>query len=366
MNDSLLQKLTIVIISYNRHKYLKRAIKYWSNYHVKLLVLDGSDTKLEDPYLNIKNIKYIYDPRGIHDRLLSSINYIETEFMVLAGDDEFYLPSALNSCIEFLFKESSFSSCGGRAVGFYTNGKKIFGNEQYSRLKDFCLDYSSASERITKHFHNYVPAHTYSVMWSSKWKLICKHIFKKEYSCFALDELQIEFLVMVSGKSKIISELMWMRNKEVTPVRGNNPSFNSTRPIAKWWFDKNFIKEKEDFIYRMKKACDEISTDQNFKFTEDTIAKLFESYINVCLKQRSIMRKIIHQIMPYKIKKLIKPIVVAVWDNIIISKYRNLVEEEKYISLIDEVNLLEAQGVFVNQENLNHIISTLQYSKNEN
>ena len=365
MNDFFLQKLTIVIFSYNRHKYLNRTIKYWSNYHVKLLVLDGSDVKLEDPCLNLKNIKYIYDPKGLYDRLLSSTNYIETEFMVLAGDDEFYLPSALNSCIEFLCKEPSFSSCGGRAVGFYTNGKEIFGNEQYPRLKDFCLDHNSGSERITKHFHNYVPAHIYSVMWSSKWKLICKHVFKKEYSFFAAFELQIEFLVMVSGKSKIISELMWMRNKEVAPIRGTSPSMVGTRPIAKWWYDRNFIKEKEDFIYRTKKACDEISTDQNFKFTEETITKLFESYINLCLKQRSIIRKTIHQIIPYKIKKLIKPIVVAVWDKIIISKYRSLVENKKCINLIDEVNLLEEQGVSVNHKNLNQMISTLKYFNNK-
>ncbi|OUX38011.1 MAG: hypothetical protein CBE33_01810 [Candidatus Pelagibacter sp. TMED273] len=365
MSDYLLQKLTIVIFSYNRHKYLKRTIKYWSKYQAKILVLDGSDTKLEDPCLNIKDIKYIYDPRSIYERLLSSINYIETEFMVLGGDDEFYLPSALNSCIKFLSKNPNFASCGGRAMGFHTNGKEIFGSEQYSRLKGICLDYNSASERITKHFHSYVPAHEYSVMWSSKWKLICKHIFKKEYSFFAAFELQIEFLVMVSGKSIIIPELMWMRNREVTEIRGDSPSSVGTRPITKWWYDKNFIKEKEDFLYTMKKACDEISTDQNFKFTEDTIAKLFEVYISECLKKRSFIRKFIHQIIPNKLKKLIKPMVVVFWDNIIIRQYTNLLEK-KYKSLREEVNLLETQGVTVNHKNLNQIISTLQYPNNKN
>ena len=47
MSDYLLQKLTIVIFSYNRHKYLKRTIKYWSKYQAKILVLDGSDTGFE-------------------------------------------------------------------------------------------------------------------------------------------------------------------------------------------------------------------------------------------------------------------------------------------------------------------------------
>jgi glycosyltransferase domain-containing protein len=365
MSDDLLQKLTIVIFSYNRHKYLKRTIKYWSNYQAKILVLDGSDVKLKDPCLNTKDIKYIYDPRGIYERLLSSINYIETEFMILGGDDEFYMPSALDSCIEFLSKNPNFSSCGGRAIGFRTNGKEIFGSEQYSKLKDICLDYNSASERINKHFHNYVPAHEYSVMRSSKWKLICKHVFKKEYSFFAAFELQIEFLVMVSGKSKIIPELMWMRNREVEEIRGDSPSSVGTRPITKWWYDKKFIKEKEDFLYTMKKACDEISTDQNFKFTEEIITKLFEVYINECLKERSFIRKFINKIISNKIKKLIKPIVVVLWDNIIISQCTNLLEK-KYKSLKEEVNLLETQGVTVNHKNLNQIISTLQYSNNQN
>ena len=248
MNDYLLQKLTIVIFSFNRQKYIKRTIKYWSNYQVKLLVLDGSDVKLEDPCLNTKNIKYIHDPRDIYERLLSSVNYIETEFMILGCDDEFYLPSALNSCIKFLLKNPNFSSCGGCAIGFHNNGKEIFGIEQYSRSKDICLDHDSALERITKHFHNYLPAHEYSVMLTSTWKPICKHVFKKEYSFFAAFELQIEFLVMVSGKSIIIPELMWMRNRKVTAIRGSSPSLDSTRQITKWWHDKNFIEEKKDFL----------------------------------------------------------------------------------------------------------------------
>ena len=127
LNLSNLKKLTIVIFTYNRHKYLKRTLKYWSSYDVKVLVLDGSSTKFEDPCLHAKNIKYIYDTRSLYDRLLSSVNYINTEYMILACDDEFYLPSALSSCIKFLLKETSYYSCGGRAVGFRTKKKKLLG-----------------------------------------------------------------------------------------------------------------------------------------------------------------------------------------------------------------------------------------------
>ena len=128
MNYSLLDKLTIIIFTYNRHNFLKRTIKYWSNYNIKLVILDGSDTKLEDLYLKQQNIKYIHNTNVLYERLLSSINYIDTEFMILGTDDEFYLPSALSSCVKFLSKDISFSSCGGRAIGFGFDYKNLIGH----------------------------------------------------------------------------------------------------------------------------------------------------------------------------------------------------------------------------------------------
>ena len=70
-NKNSLEKLTIIIFSYERHRYLDRTIKYWLNYSIKLLVIDGSDTKLDLEYLNTKIIKYIHDQRSLYDRLLS-------------------------------------------------------------------------------------------------------------------------------------------------------------------------------------------------------------------------------------------------------------------------------------------------------
>ena len=64
MKYLFLEKLTIVIFSYNRHEYLKRTINYWSNYNVKLVILDGSNKELEEDCVKAKNIKYIYNKKG--------------------------------------------------------------------------------------------------------------------------------------------------------------------------------------------------------------------------------------------------------------------------------------------------------------
>ena len=353
MSYPLLEKLTLVIFTYNRHNYLKRTLMYWSKYNIKLLILDGSDIEFRDPCLESENIKYIYGPKDLYKRLLSSVNNIETEFMIMGSDDEFYLPSGLISCINFLIKETSFSSCGGVALGFgKKEEKKFFGQERYPALKNLILDHDFAAERIQKHFSNYVPAHFCSVIRSNIWKKICKHVFDKEFTFHAALELQVEFLVLVNGKTKIISELMWMRNmNENTPHRGTSPATTVSFTINDWWNDKRYKNEKKDFLFRMKNACEEIGESENSKLKEDKIAEFFKLYINKVYLNQSLLRKILNLINP-KIKKFIKST---------LGLKKNLDNQ----SIEDQAKILETQGILVNHKDLDLIVSTLKNIKIE-
>ncbi len=348
MNYFHLNKLTLVIFTLNRHKFLKRTINYWSNFNIKLIVLDGSKIKFRDPCIKSENIKYIHDKTGLYNRLLSSVNYIDTEFIVLGSDDEFYLPSALVSCIDFLLKETTFSSCGGRAIGFYTDKDKIFGLKQYANLKDFQLNQSNASERVIKHFSNYVPAHFYSVIRFSKWKIICRNVFEKNYLFSGSHELQVEFLSVVAGKSRILPELMWLRNKEIPPIHNEEVIKIEKKD---WWYDKKYEDEKLDFLKRMKNASDELINDQNIQIKEETIIKSFEAYLNNPKLNETFIKKI-RKLLPNKIK-ILKRLMISLKNKFLYDKNK---------SLIEEINLLEQESVLVNQRELNQIISTLNNS----
>lgn len=351
MSNPTLNNLTIIIFSFNRHKWLKRIISYWSNYSVKLLVLDGSHKKLEYQYLSAKNIKYIHDQRGLYERLLSSSNYIDTEFVILGSDDEFYLPSALLSCVKFLSKEETYSSCQGLAIGFGTrkHGKEVYGFQQYTEFRDLCLhlDQGNVLQRITKHFSNYTMAHTWSVVRFDKWKTICKYIFEKEYNFCGAWDMQLEFLIMVSGKTKIIPELMWLRNNEVPPIRGTSPSMSNEISLKYWWKSKFYKKEKKDFLYRMKKACDELLNDKHFKFTEELIVDIFECYLNKKIPQSGRFIKFYNKIIA-KIKKIIIFFLQPLdWHEIRTKKYKNLKDAAKELASL---------GYKVDHKELNQII----------
>ena len=91
-----LSKLTIVITTYNRKKFILRTMNYWSNTNVKLDILDGSETPIEDHLIEklSKYIKYIYNPLSVHQRILHSLEFVKTEFAILGSDDEYFVPSA--------------------------------------------------------------------------------------------------------------------------------------------------------------------------------------------------------------------------------------------------------------------------------
>ena len=351
MQYNLLKKLTLVIFTYNRHKSLKRTIKYWANYGLKLVILDGSEVRLKDPCLKSKNIKYIYSPNSYYDRVLSSINYIDTEFVIMGSDDEFYLPSALKSCILFLIKESNFSCCGGITLGFGKTEKGILhGNERYPHLRNINLNHNLAKKRIYEHFSNYVPAHYYSVLRTNVWKKICKHVFVKEYNFSAACELQLEFLVLVNGKTKIIHEIMWIRNlNENTPHRDMSPASIDSFTINDWWNDKKYENERKNFFNKMKIACDDLSVNKNNKLKKDEIASLFKSYIrNSLFVNKNFSRKIL-DLIPLKIKNLIK---------FFLRRYNS--------SFMDEVAKLEKKKVLANHKELDLILTSLKVNENGN
>lgn len=345
MHHQLLKNLTLVIFTYNRPEFLKRTIKYWSNYNLKLLILDGSDIKLKDPCLKNKNVKYIFGPKDLYTRLLNSINNIDTEFVILGSDDEFYFPSALTSCITFLINNSNFSCCGGIALGFgRTKKRRLYGQVRYPELHNLILNDNFAIERIEKHFSNYVPAHFYSVMRTNVWQKICRHVFIKEFSFDAALELQIEFLLLVNGKTKIISELMWMRNlNENLSHRGTSPALTESFDINDWWDDKIYKNEKKDFFYRMQNACDDLSRIQKDKLNQDHISKLFKIYISNSLNiKKTLFRKIL-DFIPFKIKNLI---------NFFLGRHKR--------DLIIEVKKLEVKDILVNHKELDLILLYLE------
>jgi glycosyltransferase domain-containing protein len=353
-NFSLLKKLTIIIPTYQRQAFALRCMQYWSGKSVTIIMLDGSKNSLDaDSLSKLKsNIKYIHNPVSLYERMFSATSLIDTEYSILGSDDEFYIPSALNSCLICLSTNPELVSCTGRAFGFEWNGESVNAWDIYPEIKNLNLSNSNPTSRIDKHFTNYVCAHIYGVCRSSVWKVAIEATFAKEYSWFAAGEVQIEFLLVFAGKTKSIPEIMWMRSKESIPHRNDSPSHFPEHRLEIWWYEKKNEIEREDLISRMELACKEMNKLTN-KHHVPNVRVLFETFIKY---QRISIFFLTFARLPFIIRNMIK-------------KFLKIFGYEfiKKRLLADYIQLLKSTGVKADLNELQKIekIITTHYKKNQ-
>ena len=84
-------KLTILILSFERQEELKKKIKYWTNIknNFKILIIDGSSKPLKLK-INKNKIVYLHFKSYYHQRILCS-RYIKTDYFKLESDDDYFL-----------------------------------------------------------------------------------------------------------------------------------------------------------------------------------------------------------------------------------------------------------------------------------
>ena len=351
MEEYHLNKLTIIIPTCNRHQLLKRTIKYWSNYNVNLLILDGSDKRFDDACLNSSKIKYIFDNKSLSDRLWKYNDYIKTEFVILGCDDEFYLQSALSKSIQFLLDNPDYSCCAGlTAIFSKKTDDQFYIKDYYTKLENISLEEDSSYERVKKLFSNYVPNSIFSVIRSNIWKVCSKNVFKNDFGFFAADELMFEFLVLVSGKSKKLKELMQLRNGIEIPVRNTDEDKSRVlnKTIRKLWFNKNFKKKRENFLIATHNACHEVLINTKIKFSKEMISEIIELYV-----KRSLLKIFLQLNLIIKINSFCKSIIIRLKKIFIVSKSS---------SWIDYINIFETQGILVNNKDLDKVISAIKNS----
>ena len=99
-----LSNLTLVMPTCNRQNFAIRNMKYWSNTNVKLIVLDDSPKPIDQSKIQSvgKNIIYVHLEKSWAERIMCSFDLINTKYVQLIGDDEFYIISAIENCIKEL------------------------------------------------------------------------------------------------------------------------------------------------------------------------------------------------------------------------------------------------------------------------
>lgn len=288
-------ELTLVIPTKNRPEFVFRTVEFWSDSPFNLVVADGSPEPIDEASLrSIKeNLQYIHLPSGVASRIAAAASIVETHYVALASDDEYYIPSALWSCLEELEKSKCLVACCGRALGFRPGKKQILGIEQYPRLCDYSLMFSTSEERLNYHMRNYSPSLIYAVCRADIWKKAWYEISSLDFPFFASAEIRFSMLLSFAGKSKVLPMLLWLRSHgETQPIR-DEASLNPNVSIRDWYCDQTFGSQHRLFLSSMAKAlrhCCEgavVNPQQVERAILEYFAFLDEYYSNRDVKQPS-------------------------------------------------------------------------------
>ena len=227
-----------------------RNMHYWAGRGVVMHVLDGSQAALMPEQLKSLdfNIHYHHLPVSMYQRFRKAIDLVETKYVALIGDDEFFIPSALVSCLDELNRKTELVACTGRCLAFNCTSGEVMAYLAYQEMESHSLNQENALARMLEHMSSYTPSTIYSVMRTSVWKKSMNTLVQKEFRAYSIGELQFELATSYQGKTKVIPELIWMRSNESEPTRGTDPSLMPNHTLHDWWLDPTKEGERIEFL----------------------------------------------------------------------------------------------------------------------
>ena len=240
-----------------------------------MLYADGSQHPCDSVLLSSPNIQYFHLPSNVPDRLRLLLRYISTPYAVMIGDDEFYLPSALDYCVNFLDSNLQYVACMGRAIGFSRSNQGIAFKSVYPRLLDLNLNEIDSYDRLKRHFSNYVSAHSYAVTRSDLFNHALEKALRVDLKIYAITELVYEFIVLSRGMSFVAPFLFWLRSFEAPPIRNTGETWlNPSNRFNDWW-----LSDKLSVMEERKRFCDELALAACRELTSEDVASILDCYV---------------------------------------------------------------------------------------
>ena len=343
MVKNKLEDLTLVVPTYFRQPYALRLMRYWNSKGPKVIVVDGTDKPIPKCELDGlgNSILYVHNPVGIYERLRGVLDLITTKYVALAGDDEFYIPSALASCIGELNDDSELVACSGIAIGFCPEQSFVAGKVYSPGLVGYAVLGATARDRVLFHMSNYEVNQIYGVCRSPEWKTIWYGITEREFPVFAIGEYQFELYMSFAGKSKVVRELMWLRNLgETKPIRGTDPSLG-TLLFIKWYKDIKFFQERLNFLDISANTLRKLSNDYDYVSCRAIAEVGFDAFHQWAVAHRTREERLL-SLTPVRWLRQLMPVSLrGVFKNFLNRRNQNRDNDKKLVEMVNLSNFAE-------------------------
>ncbi|MCF5586393.1 TIGR00180 family glycosyltransferase, partial [Pseudomonas syringae] len=149
-HTALNQRLTLLLTAKDQPDFLRRALKYYSDFPCNVVVVDASaqpDAEIADA----SGLHYVHSAEGsnasLSARIAEGLKQVTTPFVVQAPVDSFLLPDALTAALSFLEANPAYGACQGYSLSYQAQVSQV---DYFRRDRKTCEDCASddAGERV--------------------------------------------------------------------------------------------------------------------------------------------------------------------------------------------------------------------------
>lgn len=225
-----LSRITIVIPTFGRPRFLMRQFAYWKNSDAKVVILDGSPTPVSiPPTMMSSNIRYVHSGGSFPTRIVSAGEYVSTPYCAMLSDDEFFTFSGLRASLSRLDTDPTIVGCVGRCQYFFVDQQRFLLKDAYREWKPFSPDAVTQSLRLDEDLPpNKTHMAHYAVMRSNVWKDVMLNAYGQTFSCAYSYERLVNLRRTILGRTEILEDLLWFRsmeNRNITTSTASGPNF---------------------------------------------------------------------------------------------------------------------------------------------
>ncbi len=214
-------RIGIIVPTMNRPDFVIRQLNYYASLNSSHTIYysDGSSPenakKVTDEIAKLKarlNIVYLVSPAGNSIKsVIQLLSSVQEKYVAFLGDDDYWIPDALNQCVEFLEKNLDYATAIGKSVTFKTENNAVFG--KIKEIHDYprhSIEDNTASERLFNYLGPNLSAITAAVIRTDR--LLKYYQDSSEISDANIrGEILVSCLMLIAGKSKVIDRLGFVR-----------------------------------------------------------------------------------------------------------------------------------------------------------
>jgi glycosyltransferase domain-containing protein len=238
-----LARLTIVIPTFGRPEFLSRQVEYWGDSPAKVLVLDGSEIPNQETDLP-GNFTYVHSREGFISRLIYATTVVDTEFVALLADDEFFLKEGLVDAIRQMDSDQGIIGCVGRCLYFFVDQGNFLLSHAYRDWRPFPSSENTLCRRLDSDLPpNKTHMAMYGVYRQEKWVTMVRNSYSVPFSCGYVYERLMNLQRSVLGRTEILESLLWMRSKENPPQMHTEIARTNGNDFVSWATAPEFVSE---------------------------------------------------------------------------------------------------------------------------